>query len=123
MHGTVVSLLVGGVVGVFARWLIALAVFETFGGWLPWGTLAVNLTGCFLIGLFDALIRSRGFGGTHARLLLITGFCGGYTTFSSLILELDALLRVAPWRGGAYLALSAVAGLALFRAGLALGGG
>lgn len=123
MHGKAVSLLLGGALGVVARWLIALAVFEALGGWLPWGTLVVNLTGCLLIGLFDALIRNNGFGGTHARLLLITGFCGGYTTFSSLILELDALLREAPWRGGLYLVLSVTAGLALFRAGAALGGG
>jgi fluoride ion exporter CrcB/FEX len=56
-------------------------------------------------------------------MLLMTGFCGAYTTFSSLILEFDSLLRAAPLRAGAYLILSVAAGLALFRAGLALGGG
>lgn len=116
------ALLAGGTAGVLARYLVSLAVFTWFGGALPWGTLAVNLTGCLLIGLFDAAALKRGFGGPHGRMLLMTGFCGAYTTFSTLILELDALLRVSPARGGAYLALSVALGLALFRAGAALGG-
>ena len=101
---------------------MALAVFTLFGGWLPWGTLVVNLTGCFLIGLFDSAVSSKGWGGPHGRMLLMTGFCGAYTTFSSLILELDALLRTAPFRGVLYVSVSVVAGLILFRAGAALGG-
>lgn len=123
MFSSMGSLFLGGVTGVFARYFVALGVFTALGAYLPWGTLCVNLTGCFLIGLFDALVRNKGFGGAHARMLLMTGFCGGYTTFSSLILEFDALLRAAPMRAGAYLVLSVAAGLALFRAGLALGGG
>lgn len=116
------ALLAGGTAGVVARWLVSLAVFGLLGGWLPWGTLVVNLTGCLLIGYFDAAASSRGFGGPQGRMLLMTGFCGAYTTFSSLILELDALLRVAPLRGSAYVLLSVAAGLALFRAGALLGG-
>jgi CrcB protein len=117
------SLFAGGVVGVFARYFIALAVFTMFGGWLPWGTLLVNLTGCFLIGLFDAAVRTKGWGGPHGRMLLMTGFCGAYTTFSSLILELDALMRATPFRGALYVTVSVAAGLLLFRAGGALAGG
>lgn len=116
------ALLVGGAVGVFSRYFIALGVFTMFGGLLPWGTLVVNLTGCFLIGLFDRAIISKGWGGPHGRMLLMTGFCGAYTTFSSLILELDSLLRAEPVRGILYVVLSVVAGLALFRAGAAIGG-
>lgn len=120
--GAAGALVAGGIVGVFSRYLVALAVFTLLGGWLPWGTLVVNLTGCFLIGLFDRAIMSRGWGGPHGRMLLITGFCGAYTTFSSLILEFDDLLREAPARGVVYVVLSVLAGLALFRAGSALGG-
>ena len=122
MLGAMGSLFVGGAAGVFARYFVALAVFTVFGGWLPWGTLVVNLTGCFLIGLFDAAVRTKGWGGPHGRMLLMTGFCGAYTTFSSLILELDALLRTAPLRGGLYVVISVVAGLILFRVGGALAG-
>lgn len=119
--GAAGALVAGGIVGVFSRYLVALGVFTLLGGWLPWGTLVVNLTGCFLIGLFDRAIMSRGWGGPHGRMLLITGFCGAYTTFSSLILECDDLLREAPARGVLYVVLSVLAGLALFRAGSALG--
>lgn len=119
--GAAGALLAGGIVGVFSRYFVAVAVFSLLGGWLPWGTLVVNLTGCFLIGLFDRAIIAKGWGGPHGRMLLITGFCGAYTTFSSLILELDDLLRASPVRGVLYVVLSVLAGLALFRAGSALG--
>ena len=120
MLGAMASLFVGGAVGVFTRYFVALAVFSLFGGWLPWGTLVVNLTGCFLIGLFDAAVVSKGWGGPHGRMLLMTGFCGAYTTFSSLILELNDLLKISPFRGTLYLTLSVAAGLLLFRTGAAL---
>lgn len=116
------ALLAGGTAGVLARWALSAGLFRLLGGWLPWGTLAVNLGGCLLIGFIDAASAKRGFGGTHGRMLLMTGFCGAFTTFSALILELDALLRAAPLRGGGYVLLSVAAGLALFRAGAVLGG-
>lgn len=121
MLGAMAALAVGGVVGAFSRYFVALGVFSLLGGWLPWGTLIVNLTGCFLIGLFDRAIVSRGWGGPHGRMLLMTGFCGAYTTFSSLILELDDLLKASLFRGILYVTVSVVAGLLLFRTGAALG--
>ena len=122
MLGAMGSLFVGGAIGVFSRYFVALGVFTLMGAWLPWGTLIVNLTGCFLIGLFDRAVVTKGLGGPHGRMMLITGFCGAYTTFSSLILELDSLLRTAPLRGALYAAVSLAAGLLLFRAGSALAG-
>ncbi|MBI2387923.1 MAG: CrcB family protein [Elusimicrobia bacterium] len=122
MIETLLALIAGGTVGVAARWAVSVSALAFLGGWLPWGTFAVNLSGCLLIGFFDAAAAKRGFGGPHGRMLLMTGFCGGYTTFSSLILELDSLLRAAPLRGAGYLVASVAAGLALFRAGAFLGG-
>jgi len=116
------ALLAGGTAGVLARYFVSLSVFGWCGGRLPWGTMAVNLTGCLLVGFFDAAAAKRGFGGPHGRMLLMTGFCGAYTTFSSLIIEFDALLRTAPLRGAAYVFVSVALGLALFRGGAALGG-
>ena len=113
----------GGVAGVFARYFVVSIAALFLGARLPWGTFAVNLTGCFLVGLLDALTSRKGFAGPHARMLLISGFCGAYTTFSALIFEFDALLRVSPLRAGAYLLITVAAGLSLFRAGLAVGGG
>ena len=114
MTSSIGALLAGGIAGVLARYLVSLAAFGLAGGWLPWGTLVVNLSGCLLIGFVDAAATKRGFGGPNGRMLLMTGFCGAYTTFSALILELDALLRAAPLRGSAYVLISVAAGLALF---------
>jgi len=113
MLSSIGALLAGGAAGVLARCFVT--------GWLPWGTVAVNLSGCFLMGAFDAAATRRGFGGPHGRTMLLAGFCGAYTTFSALIFELDALLRAAPLKGGAYLVVSVAAGLALFRFGSLVG--
>lgn len=114
MIGTLGALAAGGVVGTFARGA-ANRAFDT-----PLNTLFVNLLGCFLIGLFDAALLRRG-APAHLRMMLITGFCGAFTTFSALIFEADALLRVSPARAAGYVLLSVAAGLAFLRAGAALG--
>jgi CrcB protein len=114
MVGTLGALAAGGIVGTCARG-VANRLFQT-----PLNTLCVNLFGCFLIGLFDAALIRRG-ASAHWRLLLITGFCGAFTTFSALIFELDALWKQAPSRALAYLLVSVGGGLAFLRAGAALG--
>lgn len=119
MVATVGALLAGGIAGVLARYGAVLALPADF---LPWGTLFVNLSGCFLIGLFDALSVKKGLGGPNGRVLLMTGFCGAYTTFSSLILELDRMMQFSPLRGWGYVAASVAAGLALLRLGAYAGG-
>ncbi len=86
----------------------------------PLNTLFVNLTGCFLVGLFDSWMLRRGVS-ARAQLLLITGFCGAFTTFSSLIFDLDALFKQSPVRALAYVLISLGGGLAMLRAGAALG--
>lgn len=60
---------------------------------LPTGTMLVNLTGSFLIGMLAGLVEARGMPGPGMRLLLVTGVLGGYTTFSALSLETLLLLR------------------------------
>ena len=80
----------GGFVGSILRY----AVGRALGGitWLslPWGTLAVNVAGCFLIGILSGLPTPLS---AHARLVLITGLCGGFTTFSTFSSEVVQLLR------------------------------
>ncbi|HRY29999.1 MAG TPA: CrcB family protein, partial [Elusimicrobiota bacterium] len=82
-----IYLAVGSVAGGFARYLLSGAVHSKWGSGFPYGTLAVNLCGCFLIGLLNGLAEEKFLLNPHARLLLMTGFCGAFTTFSTIMLE------------------------------------
>jgi CrcB protein len=84
----------GGFLGSLLRWVVS--------GWVqrqlplaafPYGTLAVNLTGCFLIGAAACLIQSRGLLGPDARVFALIGVLGGFTTFSTFGYETFALAR------------------------------
>lgn len=66
-----------------SRWVQGLMATSVF----PWGTLVVNVAGCFLIGLFYGLIDKGALPGAHLRLMATVGFCGGFTTFSTFINE------------------------------------
>jgi CrcB protein len=117
------NLAVGGLAGCFARYLFASWIYSWAGTAFPYGTLAVNLSACFLIGLFDSLAEVRFLIGPNERMLLMTGFCGGYSTFSTLMLETNNLMRAGQWlRAGLNFAGSGVLGWVLFQAGSILGG-
>ena len=116
-----VQLAIGGVAGTFARYLLAGAVYAVFGTGFPYGTLAVNLTGCFLIGFLAALAEEKFLLGPSARLLLMVGFCGAFTTFSTFMLETANLMKDGE-TGRAFLNVlaSVVAGFFVFRSGVFL---
>ncbi len=106
----------GGAAGSALRYVLsALNV-----GSLPWGTLLVNVAGSLLIGLLTGLV-GRNILSPEAKLLLVTGFCGGFTTFSTYMnesfgmLKADDLLLTALYVGG-----SVVAGLLAVWAGMTL---
>jgi fluoride exporter len=84
---------VGGLVGSVARYWLSGAVQDLTGAAFPSGTLAVNIVGSFVIGLVMALSLDRGVIGEEWRILLTTGFCGGFTTMSTFSYETLALLR------------------------------
>jgi len=77
---------IGSFVGGGARYAISKALQAWWPSCFPWGTLTVNVVGCFLIGLLSGLALGHHLSPT-ARLVLVTGFCGGFTTFSTFMNE------------------------------------
>jgi len=80
--------MLGGSLGALSRYGASLLAVTLFGSRFPWGTLAVNLVGCFFIGLAFALAeRGSGIMSPSMRLFFVTGYLGGLTTFSTYALE------------------------------------
>ena len=114
-------LLLGGGLGAVGRFAIALWVDEHTGIGFPWGTLAVNVAGCFGIGVIATLADEHTLVSPGLRLFLVTGLLGGFTTFSAFGMETWQL--VEDGRGLAALANAAgslAAGLAAVAAGVAI---
>jgi CrcB protein len=97
----------GGALGSGARYLVSSWFAHTIASDFPWGTLAVNATGSFLIALILHLAGSTGAIGPEARLFLTTGVMGGFTTYSAFNYESTELFRGGAWNVGvAYVALT-----------------
>jgi CrcB protein len=111
----IVLVLIGGGLGSVVRYLCSLAAGQALGD--GWGTILVNLFGClligFIVGCVDRALLSRTF-----RVFFVTGFLGGFTTFSSFSLESINLLRDSPTRGLANILINVVGGLTLTAIGL-----
>ena len=108
----------GSFLGGALRFLVGKWLPGTAGGGFPWATFAVNVAGCFLLGLVAGCAgRNAGFD-PRLRLLLATGFCGGFTTFATFMDENLSLLRDG--RPGVF-ALYVAASLALGFAAVLLG--
>jgi len=110
--------LAGGSVGSLSRYLVSLSAGRVFGDSFAWGTMIVNLVGClligFVVGLIDRAILPRAM-----RMLLVTGFMGGFTTFSSFALEsVRMFMGGSPGKGALNLAINVVGGFALTIVGL-----
>jgi fluoride exporter len=100
---------IGGGFGAAARFLVSGLVARLIGETFPWGTLVINVTGSFVIGFFATLTGPNGrfYVGSSARQFVMTGICGGYTTFSSFSLQTLNLANDGEWlRAGANAALS-----------------
>lgn len=115
---------VGGAAGAVARYLVDGVVASAVRGAFPWGTMVINLSGSFVLGLLFGLAIERAVLPSDLRAPLMIGFLGAYTTFSTLMLESLRLwedgsvaLALANLVGSSALGMAAViAGLALARA-------
>ena len=84
---------IGSFVGGSLRMVISKYVQLAIAGSFPLGTMVVNVLGCFLIGVFSSLSSDNGGVSPAVRLMITTGFCGGFTTFSTFINEHATLLK------------------------------
>jgi CrcB protein len=109
----------GGFIGSISRYLTARLVDEKLNSVFPYGTLAVNVIGSFLLGLIYMLALRKAGLTENGRLFLGVGFCGGFTTFSAFALENFNLLQ-QKFLGTSvlYVSISVVAGLLALAAGI-----
>lgn len=91
---------IGGGMGAMTRYVAASAIMTRFGGGFPLGTFVINVTGSFLIGFLMTILTERFQLNPNWRLLLVVGFLGGYTTFSSFQWETYTAVRAGGLRTG-----------------------
>lgn len=109
---------VGSFFGGALRYAISMFMKSACGNAFPWGTLIVNLLGCFAIGVIFALFGKYGSTNNGWCLLLTTGVCGGFTTFSTFANESMLMLQNGNWSGFVgYVTTSLVVGFALVALG------
>lgn len=109
---------IGGFLGAVSRYGIAVWIGQRWGRTFPLGTLAVNISGSFLIGLIMPVLTDRFLANPQWRLFLAVGFLGAYTTFSTFEHETGGLLRDGEWLIAALnVVLSVVAGFAALKLG------
>ena len=91
---TTLIIALGGALGTIARYLVGVATLP-ISRFLPWGTIGINISGSFVIGFFGTLTLAEGRFpvSENARLFVMVGLCGGYTTFSAFSLQTLDLLR------------------------------
>jgi len=116
------NLIIGGAVGTIARYLLSGFVYRFTGTGFPYGTLVVNISGCFILGCLVSLSDKKFILGPDARLLLMIGFCGAFTTFSTLIFEADNLVQSGQLlRAFTNIFASVILGFILFKVGTFIG--
>jgi CrcB protein len=118
---TVLAVGIGGIIGANLRWQVGEWVADRWATPFPWGTLLINLTGSFVIGLYLTLVTERFAGRPMTRLFFATGVLGAYTTFSTFAYEMVRLLQHGHLLTAAtYVAASLTLGLAACLAGIAI---
>lgn len=115
-------LFLAGGAGTLMRYVLTGVVFQALGARFPYGTLIVNLAGCFIIGFLFALAEAKLALSSDTRLYLMVGLMGAFTTFSTFILETFALMKDGEFFLSAVNVLGSVlAGLVVLYLGILLG--
>ena len=93
MYRSLLLVAIGSSIGGTCRFLCQQFVQKHFPSSIPFGTLSVNIIGCFIIGIIYGLANKSNIISPEIRLFMATGFCGGYTTFSSFAYENISLMQ------------------------------
>lgn len=116
----IIAVGIGSCIGGILRYLLTQLIQNKFLSTFPYGTLSVNIIGCFLIGLVFGF-SERSYISMEWRLFLVTGLLGGFTTFSSFSNETIALIRDGQnWLALSYIASSVIVGLVATFAGISI---
>lgn len=122
MAWKLIGICLAGAAGTLARYLLAGLAQRIGGASFPWGTFAVNMVGCFLVGLLWALLIEKFMVSPAVRTVVFIGFMGAFTTFSAFALETGELLRTSNYLFAAANILGQnLLGLAMLFTGAALG--
>jgi CrcB protein len=123
MVTALISVVLGSALGGIARYFLSGAIARRVGETFPWGTLSINVSGAFLIGVFGALARDNAswFAAPNPWLFAVTGFLGCYTTVSSFSLQTLSLARDGEGgRAIGYVAISVALSIGAVAVGFAL---
>ncbi len=116
------QLAVAGAAGTLARYWLGGFIQRLCGDSFPWGTLVINVSGCLLFGIVWTLAENRLLISPQTRIIVLTGFMGAFTTFSTFAFETTQMLADAEWiRALGNLALQNILGLAAVLLGFAIG--
>jgi CrcB protein len=93
----ILTISAGAIVGANARWIISRYVAKVISPVFPYGTLVINVSGSFIVGFFLIWTTERVLVDPRWRLLIVVGFCGAFTTFSSFAFETMAYFEQGQW--------------------------